>query len=94
MQTDMMIWVVLGLSIGLISTSYEEELPGGKFLGSLTLSVLAALLGGVLGDLTFKGDSSVAGFASTFLSILFGIAVFTLHKFAQKEETSIRLSNS
>lgn len=71
-------WLVFGLMVGLFAHYLDPRTTQGGIVGTVTLGVLGALLGGFLGDLIFGppvgGD--VAGFnPSSFIVVAIGALV-------------------
>ncbi len=57
---NILLWIIFGLTVGIIANLIDPYPSRGGMLGSIVLGILGAILGGVLGNIVF--GISITGF--------------------------------
>lgn len=50
---NIILWIVFGLTVGIIANLIDPYPSAGGILGSIILGILGAILGGILGNIVF-----------------------------------------
>lgn len=67
---NIVLWIIFGMTIGLITNIIDPSPTKGGILGSVILAILGAILGGILGNLVLGIGINGFNFPSVAIAIL------------------------